>query len=59
MPRDKVLPDGDYIAEDGLWLTIGGLSVRVQRDGAAVSIEVYPVDCEMDEPLDSIVVQTP
>ena len=51
--EEVALPDNDYtLAGAGVWLTVGGLSVRVtDNDGAGVRVGVWPMDGEDGAPI--------
>jgi hypothetical protein len=45
---ENVLPDGDYVANDGLWLTCQKASIRIVPDAQGISISVYREGEEME-----------
>jgi len=45
----NVLADGDYVANDGLWLSCQGASIRIVPGSEGISISVYREGEEMEE----------
>lgn len=52
---DNVLTDTDYIMGhdvESLWITVNGISVRIQRAEDGARVELYVAGEETDAPLD-------
>lgn len=52
---DNILNDTDYTMGhdvESLWITVNGVSVRVQRTDDGVRVELYVAGEETDAPLD-------
>lgn len=48
----KKLDDGDYaLAEQGLWLEVGTIALRITRADEGVSVTAYPNGREMENPI--------
>lgn len=57
--EERILEDGDYIAPDGLWLTVGSdASVRVKlTEENDVVVNIYPLGRESGDPIDGVAVE--
>lgn len=47
-PNTIELPDGDYKADDGLWVSCRGAAIRIYPNSNGISIQVYADGREMD-----------
>lgn len=54
---DPVLHDGDYVADDGLWVSCRGIAIRISPSGGAVRVSAYRDGDEMGETLFAEVVR--
>ena len=47
---DRVLADGDYVADDGLWVSCRGVAIRIVPYDTGIRIDAYRDGDEMGEP---------
>lgn len=47
--KRPILPDGDYVADNGVWLSCQGAAIRIVPGAEGISISVYRDGEEMED----------